>query len=241
MEFKTTTLQHELFNVPSIADTGQWNFTNEFPLPTCEYDGVKDSPYIIERQFIVGTKISEYLDVPFVWPDRVFFDDLNAWGETVMNGKKSIKYSYTVKNDYWLQTIVPGHEMIHLHAKGLNRLFQMYSIYVILEDQEVYFIPIPTGRILGEGGIEVLLTKIKEPRGGYKTCFQLMYGIDESAIPVKDLDYEARVYGTDGVWHKLYSTEAIKLIDNYVLGELKESGFKRPTILTRFDFSIGYK
>jgi len=241
--FNTTSLQHDLFNTSKIADTGQWNFTAEFSLPPCEYDGVKDYPYIIERQFIVGSKISKYLGVPFVWPDRVYFDELpeNTHGEAMMNGKKKIKYSHSVEHDYWLQTIVPGHEIVHLHEVGIDELLRMHSTYTVLDNGKVYFITIPTGRILTEGGTEVLLTKIDEPRDSYESWFQVMYEIDKLNTSVKDLYTTAQVYGSDSVWNKLSSSGAMESIDDYVLRELKESGLEQPIILARHDFSIGYK
>lgn len=242
MKFQTKSLQNDLFGPVNSTDTGRWNFTTQFYLLPCDYDGVKDYPYIIKRQFVVGSKISKYLRKPFVWPDKVFFGDLpeNAWGEAIMNGKKSIKYSYSLKHDYRLQKITPGHEMAHLIIGKLDNLYRMYSNYVILDDGKVNFITIPTGKILAEGGIEVLLTKVKEPRGGYESWFKLMRKIDNLA-PVEDLHYEAQIYGSDDVWHKLYDSGVMKLIDNYILEELRDNGFKEPIIVDREDLSIKYK
>jgi len=240
MEFNTTFLQSELFSIndnvititindPSVTQDGPENIS----LPPAKYDGVINYPYILQRQFIVGYKISKYLDVPFTWPDRTQFYDLprNVHGETIPQDN-TIKYSYSLKDSYWLQTIVPGHEIAHLQLKGLDKLLQMYSVYIVFDDQSLYFIPVPVGQILVEGGTEVLIEEVHEPRGSYESWYQL---ITEIGFPVKDLFKTVQNYGSTGVWYKLHSGP-MGLIDNYVLDSLKEGGLKEPVIVGRVDF-----
>jgi len=236
MEFETRFLQSELFDVTDYGITVSINEnTEKVTLPQAEYDGVTDYPYILQRQYIVGTKISQYLGVPFTWPDRTQFSDLppKVYGEAIPDDN-TIKYSHTIKNDHWLQTIVPGHEIAHLQPRGLDKLLRMYSVYVVFDDSKLYFIPAPVGQMLVEGGTEVLLEKVHEPRGGYESWYQLTSEIDQE-FPVKNLFYTAQNYDITGIWQRLYSGP-IEMIDKYVSDSLKENGLKEPFIVGRVDF-----
>jgi len=214
------------------------DFTTPNFLPPCQYDGVGEFPNILQQQYTVGTKISDYLDAPLTWPRRVYFDKLpkGVLGEADYT-EKHIKYSNIIKTDPTLQKTVPAHEITHLQEEGLDEFLRMYSIYLIGDDTGIYLAAIPTGRIMVEGGTEVLLTKIDEPRNAYEKEFQLMKKIDKKT-PVKNLFSIAKNYGSDKVWRKLYKSEGRELIDIYLLEGFKEGGLKNPVIIAKFDTSI---
>jgi len=244
MEFNTTFLQSELFDLNDngytiLIDDQSVNKDNsgKISLPPATYDGVIEYPYILQRQLTVGSKVSEYLGVPFTWPDRTQFDNLpkNVYGEAIPH-ENTIKYSHTIKDSYWLQTVVPGHEITHLQPKGLDRFLQMYSVYIVFDDNGLYLIPVPVGQMLVEGGTEVLLEKVKEPRSGYESWYQLMTKVD-AYTPVKDLFSTAQNYGTNKVWYKLHSGP-MEIIDNYVMSSLKENGLEHPVLLRRIDLPL---
>jgi hypothetical protein len=237
MGLNEKSLQSELFDVKEYVITVPMNNNpiTRITLPHAEYDGVIDYPYILQKQYVVGQKVSDYLGVPFTWPKRTQFDDLpkDVYGETIPE-ESTIKYSHSLKGSYWLQEITPGHETAHLQTRGLDKLLRMYSVYIVFDDQKLYFIPVPVGQMLVEGGTEVLLEKVHEPRGSYESWYQLTSEIDQE-FPVKNIFYTAQNYDITGIWQRLYSGP-IEIIDNYVSDSLKESGLKEPFIVGRVDF-----
>jgi len=237
MEFDPTSLLNSLDRVIRIDDL-KGDFATKYSLPPCDYDGVIDYPDIIEQQARVGYKISRHLGVPFNWPREVYFANLPEGVYGMADRKKRhIIYSEALKQDTRLRKIASGHEIVHFHEEGLDEFLRMYSIYIILDENRIYLINIPTGRILAEGGTEVLLTKIDEPRGGYEREFQLMQETDE-LTPVKSLYPMAQSYGSDFVWQKLYNSGVMELIDRYVLEVLKKRDLKNPVIMGRKDISV---